>query len=121
MNRRAALGAAYAAIGVYERELCGHLLAGLSRMRDLRVWGITNPARLNERVATISLTHRRMTADQLAGHLGRRGIFAWHGNYYALNLSEELGHEPHGMLRVGLVHYNTKEEVDRLLAELSAI
>lgn len=120
-GRRRALHAAYAAIGNYERELCGNLLAGLSRMPDIRVWGISDPARLHERVATISLTHRRVPAPQLAEHLGRRGIFAWHGNYYALNLSEGLGHEPHGMLRVGMVHYNTREEVDRLLAELAAV
>ena len=121
LSRRRALHAAYTAIGHYERELCGRLLAGLSRMPDVRVWGISDPARLHERVATVSLTHRRMTAAQLAEHLGRRGIFAWHGNYYALNLSEGLGLEPSGMLRVGLVHYNTTEEVDRLLAELAAL
>jgi cysteine desulfurase family protein (TIGR01976 family) len=120
-DRRRALAAAYAAIGDYERELCGHLLAGLSRISDIRVWGIADPARLHQRVATICLTHRRATAPQLAEQLGRRGIFTWHGNYYALNLSEGLGHEPSGMLRVGLVHYNTREEVDRLLAELAAI
>ncbi len=120
-NRRRALHRAYTAIGVYERELCGQLLAGLSRIPDVRVWGIADPSRLHERVATISLTHRRAAAPQLAERLGQRGIFAWHGNYYALNLSEGLGQEPHGMLRVGLVHYNTLEEVDRLLAELAAV
>jgi cysteine desulfurase family protein (TIGR01976 family) len=121
LNRRRALHAAYTAIGHYERELCGRLLAGLSRMLDVSVWGITDPARMRERVATVSLTHRRLSAPQLAEHLGRRGIFAWHGNYYALNLTEGLGLEPDGMLRVGLVHYNMMEEVDRLLAELAAI
>lgn len=121
LSRRGALAAAYAAIGDYERELCGQLLAGLSRLADVRVWGITDPRRMSQRVATVSFTHRRMPASQLAALLGRRGIFSWHGNYYALNLSEGLGHEPEGMLRVGLVHYNTAEEVDRLLAELAAI
>jgi selenocysteine lyase/cysteine desulfurase len=87
----------------------------------VRVFGISDPVRMRERVATVSLTHRRMSAPQLAEHLGHRGIFAWHGNYYALNLTEELGLEPDGMLRVGLVHYNTMEEVDRLIAELAAI
>ena len=56
---------------------------------------------------------------ELAAHLGERGIFTWDGNYYALNLSERLGVEPDGgMLRIGLVHYNTAEEVDRLLEAL---
>ena len=121
LGRPQALVKAYAAIGTYERELCGQLLAGLSRMPDIRVWGIADPSRLHGRVATVSLTHRRMTAPQLAQRLAARGIFTWHGNYYALNLTEELGHEPDGMLRAGMVHYNTVEEVDRLLAELAAI
>ena len=51
-------------------------------------------------------------------HLDRRGIFVWHGNFYALNLSETLGLEPHGMVRIGLLHYNTADEVDRLLDAL---
>jgi selenocysteine lyase/cysteine desulfurase len=55
----------------------------------------------------------------MAAYLGERGIFTWDGNYYALNLSERLGVETKGgMLRIGLVHYNTAEEVHRLLAVL---
>jgi selenocysteine lyase/cysteine desulfurase len=50
--------------------------------------------------------------------LAQRGIFVWHGNYYALPLTEELGLEPGGMVRIGLLHYNTAEEVDRLLEAL---
>ena len=121
LGRRRALVKAYAAIGEHERELCGKLLAGLSRMPEIRVCGIADPTRLHERVATVSLVHRRMTAPQLAERLASRGIFTWHGNYYALNLTEALGYEPDGMLRAGMVHYNTMEEVDRLLAELAAI
>jgi selenocysteine lyase/cysteine desulfurase len=90
----------------------------LAEISEIKVWGISDPSRLAERVSTVSFTHQRFTSAQLAEALGSRGIFAWHGNYYALNLSEQLGHEPHGMLRVGLVHYNTGEEVERLLAEL---
>ena len=47
--------------------------------------------------------------------LARHGIFVWHGNFYALALSESLGLEPQGMVRIGLLHYNTAGEVDRLL------
>lgn len=118
LARRQALGKAYDAIVPYERSLIAKLLKGLAEIPEIKVFGITDPSRLNERVATVSFTHARFTSAQLAEHLGSRGIFAWHGNYYALNLSEQLGHEPHGMLRVGLVHYNTGEEVERLLQEL---
>ncbi|MBC7855805.1 MAG: cysteine desulfurase-like protein [Pirellulaceae bacterium] len=118
LSRRQALVKTYEAIVRYESSLVSRLLAGLAEIPEIKVFGITDPTRLSERVATVSFRHQRFTSAQLAEHLGSRGIFAWHGNYYALNLSEQLGHEPHGMLRVGFVHYNTADEVERLLAEL---
>ena len=121
LDRRAALREAYAAIDSYERFLIERLLHGLAQIGEIKVWGITDTARLSERVATVSLTHDRYTSAELAERLGRQGIFTWHGNYYALQLSEALGHEPNGMLRVGLVHYNTAAEVDRLLRALEEV
>jgi selenocysteine lyase/cysteine desulfurase len=118
LGRRESLQRAYHAIGEYERELVQRLLAGLSEIDAIRVYGITDPTRLDERLPTVSITHARRTPAELAEHLAERGIFAWHGNYYALCLSEALGLEPHGTLRLGLVHYNTPEEVDRVLAML---
>ena len=62
------------------------------------------------------------TPLQLATKLGERGFFTWDGNYYALNLSERLDVEKDGgFLRIGMVHYNTQEEVERLLAALREI
>jgi selenocysteine lyase/cysteine desulfurase len=59
---------------------------------------------------------------ELAVHLGERGIFTWDGNYYAINLAERLGvQQSGGMVRIGLAHYNTAEEVDRLLVELRSL
>lgn len=118
LTRRDALAAAYQAIGQYERELTARLLAGLAEIPEIHVRGITLAARMSERVSTLSFTHKRLIAAELAERLGEQGILTWHGNYYALNLSEQLGLEPHGMLRVGLVHYNTAEEVDALLGAL---
>lgn len=121
LSRRAALLAAYEAIGEYERELCGYLLTELAKRPSIVAWGITDPARVAERFPTVSITHVRLTAPQLATALGERGVFAWQGNYYALNLSEALGREPEGMVRVGLVHYNTTAEIDRLLAAIDEL
>jgi len=60
------------------------------------------------------------TPLELATRLGERGIFTWDGNYYALNLTERLNVEKHGgFLRIGLVHYNTTDEVDRVVAALA--
>ena len=121
LGRRAALREAYRAIGAYERSLTTRLLAGLDRMPEVKVWGPTRPEQMEQRVATVSFTHDRFTARQMAEQLAQAGIFTWHGNYYALNLTETLGLEPEGMLRVGLLHYNTLAEVERLLEALHAL
>ena len=120
-NRRGALASAFEQIGAYERELCGRLVAGLSRLPQVRVWGITDPTRLDQRVPTVSITHRGMSCAELAERLGRRGIFVWHGHFYALELTEALDLEPDGLVRLGLLHYNTIGEVDRLLQALREI
>jgi len=67
-------------------------------------------------VPTVAVTHRRFTPKELAEFLALRGIFVWHGNFYALPVTQALGLEPDGLLRISMVHYNTKEEVYRLLA-----
>jgi cysteine desulfurase family protein (TIGR01976 family) len=121
LDRRAALEEAFHNIVDYERELSLHLLNGLSRHPSITVHGITDLNRLDERVPTFSITHKEWRASHLADMLGKRGLFVWHGNYYALNLSECLGLEPHGMVRIGAVHYNTIEEIDWLLDVLDEI
>ena len=121
LSRRGGLIAAFQEIGPYERQLSKRLLDGLAEIPDVKVWGITDPARASQRVATLSITHARHPAAQLAERLGEQGHFVWHGNYYALNLSEALGREPEGMVRIGAVHYNTVEEIDQLLASLRAM
>ena len=59
------------------------------------------------------------TPRAVAERLGERGFAVWHGNYYAVEVMERFG-LPDGAVRVGLLHYNTADEVDRLLAELAA-
>lgn len=121
LQRRQALQIAYEAITIYEDQLCLRLLDGLAAIEDLKVHGITDINQLEDRVPTISITHPKLTASQIAFELGERGIFVWDGNYYALELTEQLNLEPEGMVRLGLVHYNTLEEVDRLLDALQEI
>ncbi len=117
-RRRARLVAAYESIAQYETGLLQRLMAGLAALPRLKVWGVVDPARFSERVPTVSFTHERHAPRAVAEFLAARGIFVWHGNYYALSLTEALGLEPEGMVRVGLLHYNTAEEVDRLLEAL---
>jgi cysteine desulfurase family protein (TIGR01976 family) len=121
-SRRAALLAAMRAIQAYERGLAEQLIAGLLEVPGLTFYGIREPQRFGQRTPTVAVRIEGRTPRELAEFLGRRGIFTWDGNYYALNLSERLGvEESGGMLRIGLVHYNTADEVDELLAALHEI
>jgi cysteine desulfurase family protein (TIGR01976 family) len=117
-GRRAALDAAFRAIEAHERALCARLLAGLAQVPDVRIVGVADPARVHERCPTVSFVARRVPPAELARALADRGVHAWAGNSYAIALSAALGLEPHGALRLGLLHYNTVEEVDRVLAAL---
>lgn len=121
LPRRAALREAFAIIGEYESVLCQRLLAGLATLPQYRVWGITGPRRAAERMPTISITHASRPPAEIAEYLGRRGIFVWHGNYHALELTETLGLEPAGMVRLGIIHYNTADEVDRTIETLAEL
>jgi cysteine desulfurase family protein (TIGR01976 family) len=125
-ERRAAIEAACEVMHEHERALLDRLLAGLATIPGAKIYGITDPARMNERCATVAVRIEDgkpgRSPLELATKLGDRGIFTWDGNYYALNLTEHLGVEKSGgFLRIGLVHYNTIEEVDRLLAALREI
>ncbi len=125
-TRRAAIEIAYEAIHEHERALLQHAMSGLGKIPGLKIYGITDPARFHERCATLAIRiddgKPGHTPLELATKLGERGFFTWDGNYYALNLTEHLNVEKSGgFLRIGLVHYNTVEEVDRLLAALQEI
>jgi selenocysteine lyase/cysteine desulfurase len=72
-----------------------------------------------ERVPTFSFTLRSHHPRAIAAHLATRGINTWDGDFYAWELVRALGlDEAGGLLRVGLVHYNTVAEIDRLVRAL---
>jgi cysteine desulfurase family protein (TIGR01976 family) len=125
-TRRAAIVAAFESIHRHEHALMRRLLSGLAEIPQLRIYGITDPSCFAWRCPTLALRVIDQTAaqtpHQLATKLGELGFFTWDGNYYALNLSERLEVEKSGgFLRIGLAHYNTMEEVDRLLTALREI
>jgi selenocysteine lyase/cysteine desulfurase len=110
------------AIRAYERPLVGRMIAGLEEIPGVTLYGITDPARFNRRAPTVAFTLEGYRPRQVAERLGQAGIFIWDGNYYALAVTERLGvEESGGMVRVGIAHYNTLEEVDRLLAVVSEL
>jgi cysteine desulfurase family protein (TIGR01976 family) len=121
-GRRAALLGAWKAIQKHERILIERLIAGLLQIPGLTFYGISDPKRSDDRCPTVAVRIAGHPPLKLATELGQRGFFTWDGNYYALNLTEHLGVEKDGgFLRIGLAHYNTAEEVDRLLIALGGI
>jgi cysteine desulfurase family protein (TIGR01976 family) len=121
-SRRAAIESAYTAIHDHERALTERLITGIKKIPGAKIYGITDPARFNDRCGTFAVRIEGHTPLELSTKLGERGFFTWDGNYYALNLTEHLEVEKSGgFLRIGLVHYNTMEEVDRLLKALQEI
>jgi len=118
-TRRERILASMAMIQDYERSLVAHLIKGLQQIKGLRIYGITDPIHFDQRVPTVAFRIEGYPPRRIAEALGERGIFVWDGNYYALAVTERLDVEDKGgMVRVGLAHYNTREEVDRLLQEL---
>jgi cysteine desulfurase family protein (TIGR01976 family) len=114
-GRRARLRAAIDATRGYERDLTLRLLEELGTVPGLRVWGITDPGRVDERCPTVGFTMPGHAPAEIATFLGHRAISTWDGDYYAYELIRSLGlAESGGMLRVGLVHYNTADEIARL-------
>jgi cysteine desulfurase family protein (TIGR01976 family) len=110
------------AITDHEGSLTRRFLAGVRTIDGLTVYGIADPNRWTERTPTFAMRIDGTTPRALAEDLGRRGIFVWDGNYYALSIMERLGLEDSGgAVRIGFCHYNTPDEVDRVLAELADI
>jgi cysteine desulfurase family protein (TIGR01976 family) len=121
-SRRGALLAAYRTIGQYERSLARKLISGLLAIPGVTFYGISDPARFHQRVPTVAIRVRGYSPLEVAKYLGERGIFTWDGNYYARSLTERLGVEQHGgLLRIGAVHYNTAQEIERLLEALGSL
>ena len=121
-SRRSAVLAAYDAIHRHERGLMESLMRGLVAIPRLKLYGIRDPKRFDQRCPTFAVRIEDHSPLELATQLGERGFFTWDGNYYALNLTERLDVEKDGgFLRIGLAHYNTAEEVERFVAALEKI
>ncbi len=102
----------------YERDLVSHLIEMLQSLPGVQIAGITDPERYEERVPTVVFVKDGVTPLSIADYLGNRSIYVWDGNYYAVEIMNRLGRGEHGMVRVGLAHYNTHDEIDRLEAAL---
>jgi cysteine desulfurase family protein (TIGR01976 family) len=121
-DRGIALTAGMDDIARYEGTLTRWFLQGLAGLSHVRLWGIGDPERAGERTPTFAIRVDGCSPRETAEELGRRGIFAWDGNYFAPAVMERLGLEASGgAVRIGFCHYNTVDEVDRVVHELSAM
>jgi cysteine desulfurase family protein (TIGR01976 family) len=121
-DRSARLDLAYARIEAHEQALTRHTLERLSEIPGLRLYGIADPNRAGERTPTFCFNLDGWTAEALSVALGERGLFTYHGNYYALGVMTALGLEASGgAVRAGYLHYTTAEEADRLCDALASL
>jgi cysteine desulfurase family protein (TIGR01976 family) len=116
-GRRLALKQALAAIQAYERPLFERFVSGLLAIPGLSFYGIRDASRFDQRTPTAAFRLEGHSPDEVAEHLARRGVYVWSGNFYAVAVTERLGLEAAGgVVRAGLAHYNTAEEVEYCLA-----
>ncbi|HVO39603.1 MAG TPA: cysteine desulfurase-like protein [Spirochaetia bacterium] len=121
-SRPAALRAGMCAIRSGEQNLSRAMLDGLTSVGGLKIHGITDPARFSQRAPTFAFTMDGLHPKRICERLDQAGICASDGNYYALEVTTRLGLEASGgMVRTGAVHYNTVEEIEKLVDVLGAI
>jgi cysteine desulfurase family protein (TIGR01976 family) len=120
--RRDRLAASYEAIAAHERSLAERFLAGIARLPAIRLWGIADPDRLDERTPTFAIRVGDTHPAETAKALGARGIFVWDGDYYAREIMVRLGLlGTGGAVRIGFCHYHSPDEVDRVLQALGEL
>jgi cysteine desulfurase family protein (TIGR01976 family) len=118
-SRRARLTASYDEIAAHERTLADRFLDGIAGLPHVRLWGIRDRVRLDERTPTFAIRVGDEHPAHTAKRLAERGIFVWDGDYYAREIMTRLGlFESGGAVRVGFCHYHSGEDVDRVLAAL---
>jgi cysteine desulfurase family protein (TIGR01976 family) len=121
-SRRERVVRGMTAIRAYEMALYGRLVDGLEAIPGLRLYGITDRGSFGDRTPTAALTIAGLDPEAIATRLGDEGIAVWHGDFYATGLIERLGLlDGGGVVRIGLTHYNSAAEVDRLVEALARI
>ena len=121
-DRCSRLDLAYARIEAHESALTTHTLERLHEIRGLRLYGIPDPTRVRERTPTFCFNLDGWRPDILCAELADRGLFTYHGNYYAIGAMTALDLEASGgAVRAGYLHYTTAEEADQLCHALAAL
>lgn len=121
-GRRLDLKKAMHAIRAHENQLSLYLANELKKISGVKIYGIVGTKDFGHRTPTFAIRLPNLTPAEIARRLGEHGIFVWDGNFYALEVTTRLGVEEHGgVVRIGLAHYNTVEEIDRLIVALQTM
>ncbi|KWV40926.1 aminotransferase [Rhizobium altiplani] len=119
---RARLDGGYKAMKHHDDLLALKLIDGLRAHNRVRVLGISDARSLDRRVSTVTFVAEGVPSADIARHLASKGIHVWSGHNYGLEANLRLGIlDSGGGVRIGPVHYNTLEEIDRTLTEISGI
>lgn len=116
------MAGAYQSFDSYEAALTRRLISGLTTLPGVRLVGIANPNLFAHRVPTISFTHERVSTHRFAEALAAEDINIWSGHNYALEPARHLGlPEDEGVVRIGIAHYNSAEEIERTLTAIERL
>ncbi len=121
-SRRDKIKKAFEVIKIYESKLSIEMLDRLSNIKNLKIYGIKEKSRLNQRVPVFSMRKEGKNPREIAKILASENIFCWSGHFFAIEVVRRLGFEEKGgFLRIGLVHYNTFEEIDKFISLIERI
>lgn len=119
-DRRDRIATAFQMSRDYEEPLTNILIGGLKQISNLKIYGITNPNHITQRVPTVSLRHATIPPSMIEKRLAEKGIFVLHGHNYAYEPARSLDLPmDEGVVRIGLAHYNTQDEVAAILREIA--
>ncbi len=114
-SRREKLSVAFAKTMQHEMALSEHFLTRLVNYPRIKLFGIDDFDRLNERTPTFALIFEGLEPRAVSEFLGKQHICVWDGNFYAQGLCKQLDVlDKGGVVRIGCMHYNTIEELDQL-------
>jgi len=113
-GRRLNLKRGLAAVSAYERTLVAALIDGLSAIPGVAIAGITDGAKLEQRVPTVAMVKNGHDPADIAHYLARENVYVWSGDYYALEIMKRI-ERPNGMVRIGIGQYNTLDEINKVL------
>jgi len=117
-TRRDRITSAYEAISRHEAAISDRFLARLAEMPNVSLFGQPTSS---GRTPTFAVEVSGLAPQEVAEALGTLGIFVWAGDYYAVEVMRRLDRAEDGLVRIGFVHYNTEEEVDRVLDAIEGL